>query len=58
MITHKWDYASKNGNPLGQLYNLANDSGETANLYDSHPEIVIQLRDILREIQYSGRSHK
>jgi arylsulfatase A-like enzyme len=58
MITHKWDYMPKNGNPPGQLYNLANDSGETINLYDSHPEIVIQLRDILREIQYSGRSHK
>lgn len=31
------------GEPEGQLYNLATDRAETANLYAKHPEIVAQL---------------
>jgi arylsulfatase A-like enzyme len=37
------------GDPAGQLYNLAEDPGETTNLYDQHPEIVERLQNELRE---------
>jgi arylsulfatase A len=33
----------KEGEPLGQLYNLANDPLETTNLYNEKPEIVKEL---------------
>lgn len=41
------------GGPRGQLYNLANDLGETQNLYDQHPEVVGRLRQILKDAQQS-----
>ena len=56
IVTHKWNYKDDADNPPGQLYNLRIDPGETNNLYYSHPEKVAELRDKLREIQYSGRS--
>lgn len=37
--------------PLGQLYNLENDLGETENLYQKHPEIVNRLREELERIR-------
>ena len=40
----------------GQLYNLANDPGETTNLYNEHPEIVKALKEKLEEFKSSGRS--
>lgn len=40
----------------GQLYNLADDPGETKNLYNEHPEIVEQLRSLLDQSKKSGRS--
>ena len=40
----------------GQLYDLANDPGETANLYNEHPEIVKALKGKLEEYKTSGRS--
>ena len=40
----------------GQLYNLAEDPGETANLYYDHPEIVEALRAQLHAARDSGRS--
>lgn len=52
---HKWNYPEDPENPPAQLYNLEEDSGETNNLYYSHPEVVIRLRAKLREIQYNGR---
>jgi arylsulfatase A len=40
----------------GQLYNLADDPGETKNLYFEHPEIVKQLKSRLEQFKQSGRS--
>ena len=40
----------------GQLYNLADDPGETTNLYSKHPDIVKQLKDRLDASLQSGRS--
>jgi arylsulfatase A-like enzyme len=44
------------GEPKGQLYNLADDIGETNNLYNEHPEIVEQLQQILNRIRAADRS--
>jgi len=41
---------------LGQLYNLANDPGETTNLHNEHPEIVKTLKAKLEALKKSGRS--
>jgi len=40
----------------GQLYNLADDPGETTNVYSKHPEIVAKLKAQLDEAINSGRS--
>ena len=40
----------------GQLYNLADDPGETINVYSKHPEIVTRLKALLEEAKTSGRS--
>lgn len=40
--------------PPGQLYNLANDLGETTNLYAKEPEIVQRLTSQLERIQLAG----
>ena len=40
----------------GQLYNLAEDPGETTNLSEKHPEIVAKLKAMLDESVESGRS--
>lgn len=40
----------------GQLYDLANDPGETRNLYSSEPEVVNELRALLERSRGSGRS--
>lgn len=42
--------------PRNQLYNLADDPGETKNLVGTQPQIEARLRSLLREIQFSGRS--
>jgi hypothetical protein len=39
----------------GRLYSLADDPGETTNLYFEHPEIVKGLKSRLEEFQRSGR---
>jgi len=39
------------GEPEGQLYNLANDRGETKNLYQEHPGIVARLMKRLDEVK-------
>ena len=39
-----------------QLYNFADDPGETKNLYHEHPEIVQELKTKLDEYVQSGRS--
>jgi hypothetical protein len=40
----------------GQLYDLANDPGETTNLYFEHPDIVKALKTQLEEFKKNGRS--
>jgi arylsulfatase A len=40
----------------GQLYNLHDDPGETRNLYDKHPEIVKELKEVLDKSRREGRS--
>jgi arylsulfatase A-like enzyme len=39
-----------------ELYNLADDIGETKNVADDHPEIVKELSDLLTEVREKGRS--
>lgn len=39
------------GQPIGQLYNLADDLGETTNLYDEHPEIVERMLAELQSLE-------
>jgi arylsulfatase A len=38
------------------LYDLANDPGETTNLYFKYPEIVGELKEKLNEFKKNGRS--
>ena len=40
----------------GQLYNLADDPGETKNLYEKHPEVVKRLKALLEKTKSTGRS--
>jgi arylsulfatase A-like enzyme len=42
---------SKEGGPLGQLYNLEEDPSETRNVYDDHPKIVSELSKLLAGLQ-------
>ena len=42
--------------PAGQLYNLSEDVGETRNLYNSRPDVVKRLTDLLRKYQEQGHS--
>ena len=41
------------GQPVGQLYNLADDLGETNNLYSERPDVVSRLKQILAAVQTS-----
>ena len=45
----------RNGN-RGQLYNLENDPAESHNLYQSNPQMVEKLSQLLDQYQKSGRS--
>ena len=38
------------GDPPGQLYNLADDPGETNNVYLQYPEIVARLKAEMKQI--------
>jgi arylsulfatase A len=40
----------------GQLYDLANDPGETNNLYRARPQVVNDLRSLLEATRKTGRS--
>ena len=44
------------GLPPFQLYNLKNDPGETNNVIDQNPEIVLQLKNLLKSYILNGRS--
>jgi arylsulfatase A-like enzyme len=39
-----------------QLFNLADDPGETVNLYEKHPKIAVELKAQLEKFKSSGRS--
>ena len=47
---------AKPGEPLGQLYNLADDPGEANNLWAAEPKIVAQLADLMDRYKKEGRS--
>ena len=47
----------KDGEPIGQLYNLADDLGESRNLYKEHPDVVDRLTNKLRAVQ-SAKGHR
>jgi arylsulfatase A-like enzyme len=40
----------------GQLYNLELDPGETTNLYLKHPDMVTELKDLLKGLVEQGRT--
>jgi len=44
------------GEPDGQLFNMANDPTESQDIYESNPDIVRELRTLLRGCQDEGRS--
>ena len=44
------------GSPIGQLYDMQSDPGETTNLYESRPEVVQQLLKQLESDVARGRS--
>lgn len=47
---------AKPGEPAGQLYNLAEDPGESRDLYAERPEVVAQLTRLLDAYRRDGRS--
>lgn len=55
-----WSYPSKKneleGLPVIQLYNLKDDIREENNIYDKHPEIVRELKQLLIKYIKDGRS--
>ena len=51
-----WEIKPKDGEAAGQLYNLADDLGETKNLWLDKPEIVKELTALLEQYQQTGRS--
>ena len=55
---HLKPFALPNAAPQapGQLFHLADDPGETKNLYQQRPEIVKRLKSQLDEFKQSGRS--
>lgn len=46
------------GDPAGQLYNLADDPGETNNVYAAHPDIVKDLTDDTNRLRDQGHSRQ
>ena len=49
-------YTPAEGEPEGQLFNMADDIRETNNLWNSRPDIVDRLKGILDRYQKQGRS--
>ncbi len=44
------------GKAKGQLYDMDNDTAETVNLWDEHPDIVERLTQLLAQYKETGRS--
>ena len=42
--------------PKGQLYDMEKDRGETTNLYQNHPEVVVRLSKELKRIREAGQT--
>ena len=42
--------------PPGQIYDVQTDPSEQTNLYEEHPEIVVELESLLHRYQVEGRS--
>ena len=51
-----WSRKPQAGDPPGQLYDMADDSGEKKNLYNQKPDIVRELSGLLDSYQRDGRS--
>lgn len=54
--TRSWKIEDTAPGSVGQLYNLAEDPGETTNLVDIHPEVAHQLKAKLELFKARGRS--
>ena len=54
--THPVNVKPEMNDPVGQLYNLHADPGESVNLWEKHPEIVEQLTKLLESYKEEGRS--
>lgn len=50
-FSHPRRVEAEPGGPLGQLYELERDPGETENLWTSHPEVVARLRSASLEVR-------
>ena len=50
------DEAKSGGLPEIQLYNLVSDPAETRNVYQDHPELVRELKGLLKQYVSNGRS--
>ncbi|MDD2952086.1 MAG: arylsulfatase [Parabacteroides sp.] len=50
------DLAKMSDYPKFQLYNLADDPGETTNVCAQHPEVVKELKDLMSKYIKDGRS--
>jgi len=44
--------------PPAQLYDLESDLTQKRNLFDQHPEIVMEMQALLEEMVASGRSNR
>jgi len=49
-------YEPKEGEPVGQLYNIIADPRESTNLYQERPQLVGELSQLLDQYVQSGRS--
>jgi len=51
-----WSDEDGENDPPGQLYDMARDESERTNLYDAYPDIVQNLRELLKRYEREGRS--
>ncbi len=51
-------YSPEVGEPIGQLYDIVTDPGETTNLYLERGDMVAELTELLDEYVMSGRSNQ
>ncbi len=50
------EYTPKPGEPVGELFNMADDLAEAHNYYQEKPEIVARLKALLEKYQRQGYS--